>query len=117
MNWNRGLHHIYLVLALGWILYVLVLLPLLSHNQTIHDYYAQHEFCMESLPLTSPNYQKEQKKCDDILAVELAVFGNNPWADDRRAPLIPLFRAFLPPLVLYVVGGVIVWFVYRGFRK
>jgi hypothetical protein len=117
MNWKRGLNRIYLVLALCWVIYVLVLSPVLSHDRAIRDFYRQHMICTESLWANSPTYKEENKRCDDILAGELAVFGNDPWDEARAAPLIPLFRAFLLPLVVYVVGWAIIWFVYRGFRK
>jgi hypothetical protein len=107
----------YLVLALGWVIYVLILAPIISHNQTIGYFYTRHMICTENLSVGSPTYQEEKEKCDDGLKVALAVVGNDPWREARAVPFILLFQEFLPPFVLYAVGGAIIWFDYRGFRK
>jgi hypothetical protein len=78
VNWKRGLHHIYLVLALGWIIYFLVLSPIVDHQGFINNAYDLHSNCMAFVGrelMGTPAYESEKKKCDDILAAELKVYG------------------------------------------
>jgi hypothetical protein len=117
VNWNRGLHYIYIVFALGWIIYTLVISPIRSHNETVHDIYTEHRICEGSLWVASPNYASEKEKCDRILAGTLAVIGDDPWFEVRHMPFFYFLRAVLPPLVLYLILAPICWFIYRGFRK
>ena len=117
MNWNRGLHRIYLILSLGWIVYTLVVIPISIHNGAVNSIFAESYACIMNLPVGTPQYDTEKKKCDDIREVQLRVTGGT-WEYYSFNPIMPeLIRALLLPVAVYVVVAPIVWFISRGFRN
>jgi hypothetical protein len=115
VNWVRGLHSIYLVLALGWVIYILIISPIRAHNEYVNSAYLESINCIQALPVGTPNFDSEQKRCDERLAFDLNL--ENTVTKIGNGYEFRLLRAFIPPLAMYLVLGPVVWFIYRAFRK
>jgi hypothetical protein len=76
VNWTRALNRIYIVLALCWVAYVLVVSPMLSYRAAQEYAYAQKSVCRESIPYNvvteTEQFRVENKKCDDIYNLSYA---------------------------------------------
>ena len=117
MNWNRGLHYIFLVASVGWIVFSAVVQPLMSHSTEIERVYGEHLACMMDNSLSDPGFEARQSECDQIRDAKLELFKTNGyWRQifDGRFRY-RFIRSLIPLSLIYAIVAPCLWFIHRGF--
>jgi hypothetical protein len=123
MNWKRGFHRIYLVGAIGWVLYVLFWMPIQYHLAYVDGLDREHSACIFELRgVTQQEHEYGEKECDRVREIKLG-FENKNWFAEYRFVYIfgwgvgrPVV-ALLPPVLVYAILAPLIWFIKAGFRK
>ena len=121
MNWRRGFNRVFIVLAIGWAGYVLLIYPLIDRQKARHDYAATLKTCSETeVPsqVIDPDYSRCAKGAEVFLNFRLEQDSPHvllSW----RAALGLLAILIFPPAAAYglfrIASFVLAW-LQRGFQ-
>jgi hypothetical protein len=121
VNWRRGFNRAFVVLAVGWVGYVLLVYPLRESGKAHQEYTESLDRCRTTeVPsrVIDPNYSRCAEGAEVFLNARLEQYSLRTWLT-WPSVMVLLGILVLPPLVaygLFRLGWFILAWVQRGFR-
>jgi hypothetical protein len=129
VNWRRGFNRAFVVLAIGWVGYVLLVYPHLAQREALHKYGANLAQCNteetqllkegEAYQLVATLHDLCEKQAGEAFNLQSKETSFRTWFKGWRSILGLLEILVLPPLVaygLFRLGWFTLAWVQRGFR-
>lgn len=130
MSWHRGFIRVFVVIAIGWAIFVLLILPPVVRHGDWHHYEDSAEDCRKVMTqmlkdgASSESAMKFNNSCTDfaryILDRDMGEHSLNAWLTWKEGRVLALIGfVFLPPWVaygLFRIGWFALAWVLRGFQ-
>jgi len=123
LNWRKGFNRVFVVAAIGWAVFVLVIYPWHKRREAYEWYAASLERCATTEVagrVIDPNYPRCAQGAEMFLHAELDQYSLGTWLKDWRSRLEALGVVLVPPAVaygLFRLGWLVLAWVIRGFRQ
>jgi hypothetical protein len=122
LNWRRGFNRVFVVLAVGWTVFVLLIIPIMDRQNAFQDYKESLQRCATTeVPsrVIDPNYSRCAEGAEVFLKFRLERYSLHAWLN-WRSLLFRLGVLLLPPVAAYGLFR-LGWFAFawirRGFRQ
>lgn len=130
MNWIKGLNRVFVVLAFGWAIFLLIVCPLVLRTEDQTEYTKAVSECRRQMAENEANgiryedARETEHACNDVaksnLVSSLQMHSVSSWIKDRALLRIGLLALLLPPAIVYglfrLTWAVVCW-IGRGFRQ